>query len=89
MYLMKLKHRLHIYNDCFTQLELTQNEEEKQLCINEMFEITNQVSELTKELLLLSELDNASHLTFNDNVHLNTLIKDIIRHEQFRTDEKI
>ena len=71
-----------------TQLELTQNEEEKQLCINEMFEITNQVSELTKELLLLSELDNASHLTFNDNVHLNTLIKDIIRHEQFRTDEK-
>ena len=28
------------------------------------------------------------HLTFNDNVHLNTLIKDIIRHEQFRTDEK-
>lgn len=71
-----------------TQLELTQNEEEKQLCINEMFEITNQVSELTKELLLLSELDNASHLTFNDNVHLNTLIKDIIRHKQFRTDEK-
>ena len=35
----------------------------KQLCINEMFEITNQVSELTKELLLLSELDNALLLT--------------------------
>ena len=61
MYLMKLKHRLHLQR-LLTQLELTQNEEEKQLCINEMFEITNQVSELTKELLLLSELDNASHL---------------------------
>lgn len=46
------------------------------------------MSELTKELLLLSELDNAAHLTFNDHIHLNALIKDIVRHEHYRSENK-
>ena len=42
-----------------TQLQFSKNKEERTSYINELFSITSQVSELTKELLLLSELDNA------------------------------
>lgn len=71
-----------------TQLQITKSNEEKQMYINEIFSITTQVSELTKELLLLSELDNASHLTFKDKIQLKELIINIVRHEQYRTDDK-
>ena len=50
--------------------------------------ITTQLSGLTTELLLLSELDNHQHLLFDDKIQVNQLIKDIIRHEQFAADEK-
>ena len=56
--------------------------------VNELFNITTQVSDLTQELLLLSELDNAEHLTLDKRIHLNDLIKDIVRHEQFHIEEK-
>ena len=47
-----------------TQLQLSKSKEERQMHVNELFNITTQVSDLTQELLLLSELDNAEHLTF-------------------------
>ena len=71
-----------------TQLQFSKNKEERTSYINELFSITSQVSELTKELLLLSELDNAAHLTFNDHIHLNALIKDTVRHEHYRSENK-
>lgn len=56
--------------------------------IEEIYEITTQLSELTKALLLLSEIDNGAHLDFEDDIQLNQLIKKIIRHEQFSANEK-
>ena len=54
----------------------------------EIHEEVTHLSNLTKELLLLSELDNATHLKFEDNVHFKELITDIIRHEQYGIDNK-
>ncbi|MCC3755808.1 sensor histidine kinase [Staphylococcus capitis] len=71
-----------------TQLQLSKSKEERQMYVNELFNITTQVSDLTQELLLLSELDNAEHLTLDKRIHLNDLIKDIVRHEQFHIEEK-
>lgn len=71
-----------------TQLQLSKSKEERQMHVNELFNITTQVSDLTQELLLLSELDNAEHLTLDNRIHLNDLIKDIVRHEQFHIEEK-
>ncbi|MBW4836287.1 MAG: HAMP domain-containing histidine kinase [Staphylococcaceae bacterium] len=71
-----------------TQLQLSKSKEERQMYVNELFNITTQVSDLTQELLLLSELDNAEHLTLDNRIHLNDLIKDIVRHEQFHIEEK-
>jgi len=56
--------------------------------INDIYQITNQLSELTKELLLLSELDNAQHLTFSDQIQLDQLINRIVRHEHYAIDQK-
>lgn len=69
-------------------LEQTDNENKRQNKIEEINQITTQLSDLTRELLLLSELDNAQHLTFSNNIQLNILIKDIIRHEHFALDHK-
>ena len=71
-----------------TQLQFSKSKEERQMHVNELFNITTQVSDLTQELLLLSELDNAEHLTLDNRIHLNDLIKDIVRHEQFHIEEK-
>ena len=71
-----------------TQLQLSKSKEERQMHVNELFNITTQVSDLTQELLLLSELDNAEHLTLDNRIHLNDLIKDTVRHEQFHIEEK-
>ncbi|MDI1796571.1 two-component sensor histidine kinase, partial [Staphylococcus aureus] len=60
----------------------------RQQYINDIYTITTQLSGLTTELLLLSELDNHQHLLFDDKIQVNQLIKDIIRHEQFAADEK-
>lgn len=71
-----------------TQLQVTQNKENRQMLIDELFNITTQVSDLTRELLLLSELDNASHLIFENHIYLNEMIKEIVRHEQYHAEEK-
>ncbi|WP_251517650.1 MULTISPECIES: HAMP domain-containing sensor histidine kinase [Staphylococcus] len=56
--------------------------------INEIHSVTTQLSDLTKELLLLSEIDNGTHLKFTDTVALNQLLKKIVRHEQFAANQK-
>lgn len=69
-------------------LEHAKNQNERQQSINDIYQITNQLSELTKELLLLSELDNAQHLTFSDQIQLDQLINRIVRHEHYAIDQK-
>jgi two-component system OmpR family sensor kinase len=70
------------------KLTFTTKKEEQAYYVDEIYRITTQLSELTKELLLLSELDNGSHLSFNDEVKLNNLLTDIVRHERFATEQK-
>ncbi|MFY2828346.1 HAMP domain-containing sensor histidine kinase [Staphylococcus arlettae] len=56
--------------------------------IDDIYQITTQLSDLTKALLLLSELDNNVHLKFNDAIQINQLLTEIIRHEQYSANEK-
>lgn len=71
------------------QLQQAKTKEERDYHIEEIHQITSQLSNLTKELLLLAELDNGNHLTFNDNVKFNALITEIVRHHQFSAIRKI
>ncbi|SCS80319.1 sensor histidine kinase [Staphylococcus caeli] len=77
----------HIHH-LLDQLKFAKNDEVRAEYINEIYQITTQLSDLTKELLLLSEIDNDSHLDFNDTIALDQLLKKIIRHEQFLANEK-
>ncbi|MDM7882890.1 sensor histidine kinase [Staphylococcus borealis] len=71
-----------------TELQFTATQEKRQTYIDEIHDEVTRLSNLTKELLLLSELDNANHLRFDDHIHITTMIKEIIRHEQFELDNK-
>ncbi len=77
----------HIHH-LLDQLKFTKDISVREQYIDEIYQITTQLSELTKELLLLSEIDNGEHLELNDHIALNKLIKQIIRHEQFSTNQK-
>ncbi len=69
-------------------LKFAKTDNAREQYIEEIYEVTTQLSELTKALLLLSEIDNGAHLDFDDDIQLNQLIKKIIRHEQFSANEK-
>ncbi|MGZ2417313.1 two-component system, OmpR family, sensor kinase [Staphylococcus caledonicus] len=71
-----------------TDLQQTSSYDKRENYINEIHDEVTRLSNLTKELLLLSELDNANHIQFNDSIHLTSMITDIIRHEQFAIDDK-
>lgn len=71
-----------------SELQQAKNEQSRNMYINDIHSEVTRLSDLTRELLLLSELDNAQHLKFNDEIHLTALITDIIRHEQFTLDDK-
>ena len=77
----------HIHH-LLDQLKFAKDATAREQYIDEIYQITTQLSELTKELLLLSEIDNGEHLELTDNIELNKLIKQIIRHEQFATNQK-
>ena len=77
----------HIHH-LLSELQQTSDNTLRQQYINDIYTITTQLSGLTTELLLLSELDNHQHLLFDDKIQVDQLIKDIIRHEQFAADEK-
>lgn len=77
----------HIHH-LLSELQQTSNKQLQQQYINDIFTITKQLSGLTTELLLLSEIDNHQHLSFDDHIKIDQLIKEIIRHEQFAADEK-
>lgn len=71
-----------------TELQSTHSEDERNILINDIHLEITRLSNLIKELLLLSELDNANHLSFDDKLELSSLITDIIRHEQYAIDDK-
>lgn len=71
-----------------TELQFAHSEDERHSLINDIHLEITRLSNLIKELLLLSELDNANHLSVDDNLELSSLITDIIRHEQYTIDDK-
>lgn len=79
-----LTHIHHLLN----QLQHTRNKVQQQQYIDEIYQITTQLSQLTQDLLLLSEIDNQHHLTFNDDIQLDQLIKSLIHHEQYTIETK-
>ena len=70
------------------ELKRTTSQAKREQYIDEIYQVTSQLSDLTKELLLLAELDNANHLKFEDEVQLDQLLTQIIRHNQFAADQK-
>lgn len=79
-----LTHIHHLLNE----LKRTTSQAKREQYIDEIYQVTSQLSDLTKELLLLAELDNANHLKFEDEVQLDQLLTQIIRHNQFAADQK-
>ncbi|WP_437272445.1 HAMP domain-containing sensor histidine kinase [Staphylococcus succinus] len=77
----------HIHH-LLDQMKYAKSSIERNQYIGDIYQITTQLSELTKELLLLSEIDNGAHLEFKDHITLNKLLKQIIRHEQFLANQK-
>lgn len=77
----------HIHH-LLDQMKYAKSSTERNQYIGDIYQITTQLSELTKELLLLSEIDNGAHLEFKDHITLNKLLKQIIRHEQFLANQK-
>lgn len=77
----------HIHR-LLSTLQSNVNQGERDQILHEIHEEVTHLSNLTKELLLLSELDNGTHLKFEDDVHFKELITDIIRHEQYGIDNK-
>ncbi|MCU5745259.1 HAMP domain-containing histidine kinase [Staphylococcus sp. SQ8-PEA] len=77
----------HIHHQ-LTELRNASSPEDRNIYINEIYRTTTQLSNLTKELLLLAELDNGDHLKLNDSVRVNELITNIVRHNQFAADQK-
>ncbi len=73
------------------QLDLMQNENDqkkKEEHIKNIYNITNRLSDLTRQLLLLSEIDNGEHLEFKDSINLKHLIQSIVRHENYQVEIK-
>ena len=70
------------------RLSMTDSEQEREYYIAEIYAATNRLSNLTRALLLLAELDNHEHLEFKDKIELAELIRLIIRHEQYSIDAK-
>lgn len=70
------------------ELEYEQNADKRTQIIEDIYSRAYRLSNLTKQLLLLSELDNSEHLTFNDDIELDKLLKDIVRNLNYFIDEK-
>lgn len=70
------------------RLSQTQDETERKYYIDQIYQTTSRLSNLTRALLLLSELDNHEHLTFDDTVNLAEILQLIVRHEQYSMDAK-
>ncbi|MCG7338175.1 HAMP domain-containing histidine kinase [Staphylococcus sp. ACRSN] len=77
----------HIHH-LLDQLKNSKDVESSSHYIDEIYQITTRLSDLTKALLLLSELDNAEHLSFNDTIDLKELLQNIVRHEQYAANQK-
>ncbi|PTK45654.1 two-component sensor histidine kinase, partial [Staphylococcus nepalensis] len=56
--------------------------------IDEIHATTSRLSNLTRALLLLAELDNNDHLDYDDEVEITQMLRLMVRHEQYAIDAK-
>lgn len=77
----------HIHH-LLTQLQQERIPSRQSDYIQRIYDETHRLSQLTRQLLLLSELDNDTHLKFEDTVRLDYLIQDILKNEAYMLDQK-
>ncbi|MCO4325954.1 sensor histidine kinase [Staphylococcus agnetis] len=77
----------HIHH-LLSQLQVEHSKAQQSQYIQQIYDETHRLSQLTRQLLLLSELDNDEHLAFDDTVALKDTILDIIKHESYNMDQK-
>src|SRR5699024_9441003 len=77
----------HIHH-LLDQLKFTKDVSVREQYIHEIYQITTQLSELTKELPLPSEINNSEQHELNDHITTNKIIKHNIRHELISTNQK-
>ncbi len=63
---------INTYSSFISELQQTSDKTLRQQYINDIYTITTQLSGLTTELLLLSELDNHQHLLFDDKIQVES-----------------
>ncbi|MDQ7112979.1 HAMP domain-containing sensor histidine kinase [Staphylococcus simulans] len=70
------------------RLSQAKDDETRQYYIDEIHATTNRLSNLTRALLLLAELDNNDHLDYDDDVEITQMLRLMVRHEQYAIDAK-
>lgn len=70
------------------KLEYEKDEQKRKLIIEDIYSIAYRLSNLTKQLLLLSELDNSDHLHFDDDVDLENIWKEVVRNLNYIIEDK-
>ncbi|AVQ33743.1 sensor histidine kinase [Staphylococcus muscae] len=77
----------HIHH-LLTQLQNESNQETQTQYIQRIYNETHRLSQLTQQLLLLSEMDNGGHLQFDETFQMNMLIQDILTNERYTIEQK-
>ncbi|EGQ1637356.1 sensor histidine kinase [Staphylococcus pseudintermedius] len=77
----------HIHH-LLTQLQQEHTTPQQARYIERIYDETHRLSQLVRQLLLLSELDNDTHLQFDDTFLANACILDILKHENYAIDQK-
>ncbi|MCO4328856.1 sensor histidine kinase [Staphylococcus hyicus] len=77
----------HIHH-ILSQLQVETSKSKQSQYIQQIYDETHRLSQLTRQLLLLSELDNDEHLAFDDTVPLKDTILEIIKHESYNLNQK-
>ncbi|QLK86722.1 HAMP domain-containing sensor histidine kinase [Staphylococcus sp. 17KM0847] len=77
----------HIHH-LLTQLQEEPDNQQQAKYIQKIFQETHRLSQLTHQLLLLSEMDNDTHLQFNDTFQMDTMIQHILTNESYQIEQK-
>lgn len=77
----------HIHH-LLTQLQQEHTTTQQEGYIASIYDETHRLSQLVRQLLLLSELDNDAHLQFEDTIAVDRCILEILKHENYAIDQK-
>ncbi len=77
----------HIHH-LLTQLQQEKTTPKQSDYIAKIYDETHRLSQLTRQLLLLSELDNDVHLQFDDDIRVHQCVLAILKNENYAIDQK-